>query len=432
MIVKPSHHSKQKGSALIFVMLAVSALSYPLSSSLKQAWFEEKMISNTESSLQARAYAENGLKTALSTLLASLNNGQTLESLFTSNDGILVKDLAGDGSGYSVSLSDNDNNDPISRQEQSVLLTATGYYGNASRVLESIVLVQSTKSSNALNTALLINGSLTLSGNSDITGSCGALHTNGRLTVSGSTYVNVSVSSSSGINNPEKLDSPSIDESASTIEVPEISPENYRSLADYILTSNGDVYDQVGNLLASTEHGDTWNGWQKTGENQGIASWQLSGNDTLDKVTLYIEGSANVSGNPSKTYKDGWQVSLITERNLSIQGNIRFTPNDSKGSYGGMNHLFMVAGGDLQISGNVTHVGSEGLYLAHEQIELTGSSTLKGLVVAENAITSSNNPDLTSGNNISGNTYLSNELGCNDAFESTTYALSVRSLVETQ
>lgn len=390
------------------------------------------MFANSKSTLLALSNAENGLKKAKIVLLSVLNSGTNLSSLYSSNNGVFLTSFDAAGNGYSVSILDNDYGDPISSSEQSVVLKATGTSDKVSRVLESIIVISTTKSnSDFANAALLVNGPLELSGNSDITGSCGAIQVNGELSVFGSTYVNLSVSASGGIINPEKLDSPSIDGSAEPVSVPKVSPENYRYLADYILSSNGKVYDASGGEISDTAS-NKWNGWQKTGENNGITQWKLSGNTTLSSVTLYVEGEVEVSGSPGKGSSDGWKVSLIAERSIHIQGNPQFTPNDSSTSFAGMKNLLFVAGGDLKISGNATHLGDEGFYLAHEQIEFSGNSTIKGLVVAENATTASNHQDHASVNTISGNSDFNNDTGCSDSSDSTQtmISLSTRSQVE--
>jgi hypothetical protein len=423
--------TKQQGSALIFILLGVSALSVPLSTSLKQAWFEEKMIQNSENNLQAETLANNGLKNALASLSASLNNGSTLETLLSENNGLLTKQTDSSGNGAEVYLLDDDNGETLADNQRSLLIRATGIYNDSLRNIEALLLVETTTTLNP-NAALLANGDLELTGDSNITGSCGTIQANGHLNVQGSTYVTLSVNATDGISNPEKLDSPSINANGHSMAVPEITPESYKSLADYILSSDGKVTDKNGNLVADTSKGQSWNGWKMTKGIQGNTSWQLSGNDTLNGVTLYVEGDASVIGDPSLTYTDGWQVSIIAEHNISLQGNSTMIPNDTEGQYAGMSNLFMVAGGDLQISGNVTHLGNEALYLAHEQIELSGSSSLKGTIVAENAVHNIG-LDISTTNKLTGNTALTNSNDCSnsDTDSTTTVNLQLRAQIET-
>lgn len=428
------YFNNQKGNALVFALLGILAISTPLALSLKHAAFEEKMSSNTEQSTRALANAESGLKHALTTLSSTLNGGKSLDTLLTNQSSLLSNVSFYDGY-YSVTLLDNQNGETPKNNTHSIILQATGTYQNATRNLEMIVNVQESQTNNntSLTEAVLVNGDIDLGGSSEITGNCGNLHANGFITVGGSADVSGSISAVKGIDDKTHLISPNIDGNAAFKTVPEVIPSDYKGIADYILDSQGDVYDNQGNLLASTSNGKAWNGWSKTAESNGIANWSLIGNKTIDSATLYIEGDVDILGTPSVFFKDGWKVSIIAERSIKVTSNPTYQPNDSAGSFAGHNIMFL-SGGDIEILGNATHTNEEGVYAAHEQVSLTGSSTLMGFIIAENDTTSNTHTNYASTTNFTGNTTIQSDSNCasnsNNQTVTTNYTFSIRSLIE--
>lgn len=219
--------------------------------------------------------------------------------------------------------------------------------------------------------AIIIGGDLMISGNPSINGSFGSVHANGDLDISGNPTIAYNATASDTYSSSG---SPEIGGTAGggfpLINIPEINPEDYEDLADYLLKRNGRVYEGDGTYRGRPEE---FRGWKWGGD-----KWDFSGNTRYDGI-YYIEGDAIVSGNPGES-GPRWNVSIFAEGSIEISGNPRMQ--------GILSDILFVAGGDLKINGNPDQA-YEGYMLAHEQLMLSGNPILNGAIIAEDAVDNS-------------------------------------------
>lgn len=425
MLQKNPHD--QRGSSLLFVLVALIAMSAVTTAAMQNSLFDEKMMSNYEQGIRALITAESGLHYGFAQLQIALQNNPDVNNQLTISNSQLLNHISFNKGHYTVSVLDNNDgdNDPFTDSDNTILLRSVGTVGTATRSVEAVIWY--TNPAAALS--VLVNGFLQISGNPNIDGQCGGIHANGSIEVAGDTTVAQDVSATQGIQGENKITAGgSVNGNADAVGVPPINPADYRQYADYILASDGKVYDKNNNVVANTNSAP-WHGWEKTGTNHGIASWQMPDDNTINQVTLYVEGDVDISGNPYQN-SGTWEISIIAERSIRLQGNPTLTPNATGVSYSGYSNLLMLAGGDIQISGNPLQSGVggntlEGFIAAGEQIDISGVPVLQGAVIAENKQTDANHLDLVSFNKISGDLNITA-----NACGGSSTVLVMRSLVE--
>lgn len=381
----------QRGSSLIFAIVALLIIAGITATVFKNNIFEKRMASNYEQNIRSLVIAESGIYAGLQQLQSVVTNQTELDDWFANNSGAVLNNVSFGSGNYSVTVSNNNDN-------KTITMRSVGTYRHSTRTIDAIIILKN----NGAAAALLVNGDLEISGSSDIAGACGAIQVNGLLKKTGSD-INVSggVFATDGIEGENRITAQPIDANAPVVPIPAVVPSDYLALADYILANNGKVYDSNGSEVADTNN-SLWNGWEKTGENNGISSWKMSKSTTISNVTLYIEGDVNITASPGSTASP-WKISIIAERSIQIHGSPTFTPNNTTATYKDKSNLFLLAGGDIDIKGNVTQVDVEGFIAAHEQLEVSGNAQLLGLVVAENVPTDSGHEDYVSANKITGN-----------------------------
>jgi hypothetical protein len=218
--------------------------------------------------------------------------------------------------------------------------------------------------------AILVDGSILFNGTPDVLGLKGSAHANGDVTLTGNPVFSVSVSATGTIDEGTAPVPPDgFQEGVPPIPLPDVNPLTYKSLANYIMQSNGQIYD-VGTATTITPPGSGWNGWKYSAANN---EWSFSGNDVPPVGTYYIEGNAKLSGaggSPPRT------MSIIAEKSISTTGNIKLT-NVLPGT-------LLIAGGDIQLGGTAGAVYT-GLVAANEQIKTLGTFDHVGVLLAKNA-----------------------------------------------
>ena len=116
------------------------------------------------------------------------------------------------------------------------------------------------------------------------------------------------------------------------------------------------MQDANGNQLFDGSGGDKYN----AGGCNGSKGWEYSsgppvewkiGDDCGGDGKFYVEGNITISGNPGHA-NDPWQVSLMAEGNINISGNPQFTNYKDANDSAGVQNIFMLAGTDIEWSGN--------------------------------------------------------------------------------
>lgn len=431
MTVRPEQTASERGIALIVVLLLMAVLSGLATGFAITGQTEVQMGTNEVYFAGARAAAEAGLNRALVEILADTStnwlsgadgvvDAGNPSSAVNADNGSLAF-LLGNGPyyvdsanrySYEIQILDDDNdllyetpltnaqrtamgeslNSPYVNQNDRVILRAIGYGPNGTvvrigRIIDTVDSLSTTTTTATVlsNPAFLVNGNLTISGNPGFTGTHGSVHANSNLTISG----NPSFSKDATATNTFSVSgNPSIGGQSGggrpVINVPNIQASDYISLADYKLSSSGSVQTLVGGVWTNC----STSACQTTGWSYSSNTWTISGN-SAGSGTFYIEGDAQVSGNPngggSGKTATNLALSIIATGSIRISGNPKFTPENDQ-------RIQFVTDKDLTISGNVDLDDTtmvEGQVMVREQIKLSGNPEFQGRVIVQNVTSTS-------------------------------------------
>ena len=398
-----------RGLILPLALMAFVVLGALAAAILSIGGSEAQIASNHLRAVQAGFLAEAGLEHAFNTLY---NSTQTPPNLVTNASADLQNvvsnsSLGGAGS-YTVQYQ--------SAGDYTVRVVSTGTSAiGGSQAIRRAVMSTFFRS----NDAILTGGSMTIGGSTDVLatgGTCGNVHANQNLTLNGSHVIINGTATASGTYTAPA--NPTVGAGSGggtpTEKVPHIDPADFLTAAKaklpaghlYQMTVNntgqGEVRDGSGALLQTLNSGDTSTcGWKYTAGTP-LATWKLN-SGTPCNGTFYFQGTVEVASSPGDD-SNPWKTTLIATGDVKITGNptigadAAYTVHDS---------LF-IAGRDVKIQGTPSN-GYNGLIAAHEQFDLSGTGTINGLIIGENA------PDtpgsLVSGNTVSGNITLTYNCG---------------------
>jgi len=181
----------------------------------------------------------------------------------------------------------------------------------------------------------------------------------------------------------------------SAIPIPLLDPVDYEPYADYVLDSNGDVYDATGTFVSSSP----WNGWTYTSP-----LWQKGGPIAVD-ASLYIEGNVEIAGNAGSPGTP-WYITIVATGYIKVSGSLTIANKKNPADPVDIRNLFFVAGTDIKYNGNATQI-IDGMIYAVDQTEISGNPIINGAVLAYNA--TSVEPLVTS-NTVTGSVILN--YGC--------------------
>lgn len=421
----------ERGSALVGVLLLLMLMS-ALAAALGVSGQTETLISrNQQSGAQAQAAAEAGLNHAveLATTYIFEWKANGLDSAEQAVDYLLIgPDLASGTTGndadngsleardpgideaeaipigtqltiagginakyeaYIMNDPPDEAGGPYDDTNATLIVRATGY-GPDNTVVELEAVIGPIELP-----ALVTNGDLDMSGNVTIQGTEGDVHSNGSLTISGNSADvsgDASASDTLTCNDPCDQVEGTASGGAAPLPLPPVRASDYRSYADYVLTSAGLMTQLDGTPIVNcsgsgnpcrTTYGLTFN--------SGSVTWSFVNSAVLG--TYYVEGSANIAGPGSASTPA--QVSIIAEGSIDVGGNTFLTPDSPE--------LLFVTDVDLDISGGgaAGEVDAQGQILVHEQLDISGSPAISGQLLVENAANTPGSPvDI---NSISGN-----------------------------
>ena len=398
----------ERGVALVICLLLITLLFVLGATILNISTTESTMASGRDNVMTSFYLADAGIEHARRSLqgkdLSEVLDGTT--TVFeTSNSANLA------GGSYTIQVTNNilANGFPLDTvaadpsasatvdSDSIVVLTSTGLFENATQVAEAIV---GSEQSN-MGEAIATGGNLQISGNPTVNGSAGSVHSNDDMDVSGNPTISQDLTASGDY---DASGSPTVGGveggGQPTVTIPAVNPADYRDLADYVLKSNGKVYESDGTTVVfDTSGGDAWpsndGGWKISGDKWDWVGDEVGGD--ADSV-FYIEGNVVIGSNPGESGSD-WQVTLIVEGYIEISGNPEMQANTDD--------LQIVAGTDVKINGDMA---ASGIIAAHEQIGISGNFQLTGYMIAEDAATNddmveydyiSGNPDITYNGNLS-------------------------------
>ena len=372
---------------------------------------EAQIASNHLRAIQAQFLAEAGLEHAFNTLYNSTQTPPNLVTNASANLQNIVSNSSLGGAGsYAVQYQ--------AAGDYTVRVVSTGASAiGGSQAIRRAIMSTFFRS----NDAILTNGDLTVGGSTDVLatgGTCGNVHANGSLTFNGShAQINGNATASGAYSNTAGATVGSGSGGGKPIEtVPHIDPADFLNTAKaklpaghlYQMTqitvngvNKGEVRDGSGTLIETLNSGDTSTcGWKYTAGTP-LATWKLN-SGTPCNGTFYFQGTVEVASSPGNP--DPWKTTLIATGDVKLTGN----PTISADADYTVHDSLFIAGRDVKIQGTPSN-GYNGLIAAHEQFDFSGTGTIVGLIIGENA------PDtpgsLVSANTVTGNITLTYNCG---------------------
>lgn len=247
----------------------------------------------------------------------------------------------------------------------------------------------------AAQCAIITNTTATFNGQINITGAGNCVHSNadvsftnspnsqvGQVNAGGS--VSGNVAAAGGTANP----------GSPTIAIPEINPSQYRQYADYVMGSDGKVYNRFGSVVQDTTCGSAckWFGWYRDSTSPLLwKKYETGCCPSLSPQGMYfIEGNVEIA-NAIGSAGSPWVVSIFATGSIRSTGASTFenyrSPDPAVPQ--GVKDVFMMAGGDIYIRGNFSASLVPGTILSNEEVDVGGASNFQGNVIARN----SNHPD---------------------------------------
>jgi hypothetical protein len=255
---------------------------------------------------------------------------------------------------------------------RSVGTSATG----ATATVERIYLAQDLP-------AVLVNGNVLVTGSPSVMGAAGGLHGNGTLEIAGNacaqqyfsagssvTVTGNSVGGGAGCTGAGLTTLPD----SPPLNAPAINPDTYKNQADYWLNSNGTCYSVLlgVNVLCGIL------GWSY---NAGSSTW--SDGPWVAAGTYWVDGNADMDGNHGSALL-AWPLTILAKGHVSVSGSPRTQPDLFVAGLGVNNvGLSIVAGTDIRLVGNTLQL-VDSVYFAGHQIDVTGSPSITGQIIALN------------------------------------------------
>lgn len=275
--------------------------------------------------------------------------------------------------GYHCVIRDNDDGDgdPMRDSDNRLLLYVTAALPDGTH-RQVLVLVEYLPSNYTPDHAILVDGSIRFNGNPAIGGALGSAHANGDITIVGSGTTFTVSANATGVVEEGTASTPpqGFNEGVATVAIPEIVPSQHRTLADYLLQSDGNVRIVATGAVVSASGRGGWNNWSYNHANH---EWRYSGSSTACPAgTYYVEGNAQITGGSAVL-----TITVIAEGSISTTGNSHLRPYVS-------GTLFL-AGGDVRLGGTAGTT-YQGLIAAQEQLGTGGTFDHQGVLLARNAV----------------------------------------------
>lgn len=291
------------------------------------------------------------------------------------------------GGTYWVSLCDNHvqelasatpDLDPNSDFDKTVLIRSVGIMANGSRAaVESLLGAQTLP-------AIIVNGNLEVKGNPTVTGPAGSIHSNGTLLVSGNPCTHQyyssagTVATSGSVQGGVTCTAAGVDSRpySPPLNIAILNPSDYIASATYHLRpgpgTQGWIHASNGMHIATAP----WNGWSYNAN--PAQTWSFNG--PIPPGTYYVEGNVSVSGNPAAAGGLPLPLTFFVEGSFMATGNPSLTP---AATIPGLGPVMVIAGTDIDLGATVSNTYT-GLFYAQDQIDIAGTPTINGQLVAAN------------------------------------------------
>ncbi len=380
-----------RGSILISLLL-VMCLTVLTFSSMIVGSVEWSLANNSLNQAQALALAESGVEHAM---LAITQADADLDSLLagtdgnrdTGDDGLIIGAAAvsvgSRGGSYTAVIVDNDDgdNDTSTDSDGRYHLLATGEFKGVRQTVR-VVLEVGAGGAWTPPYGILANNDVTIDAGVQLIGPLSSVFSNEDVEVNnyrldGGVWSadDVDIRSSDPEIQGSVLDGEQIDDyelahgEHPPTGIRRVDPTECAPYADYTLSSDGTIHRSDGTLEFDASGGDPWGHWRYVGG----GDWLLDGPTSIDAGAFFVEGSVKVAGSGG-TAGAPIELSLFTEGSVEFAGDFYLSAR-----YGG---LLAVTGGDVAVNGVSEYRGS---LVVHEQLRMQGTSTLRGVVVVEDA-----------------------------------------------
>ena len=373
----------QTGVILVTTLLLLILLTGVGLTSLAAFGVNRSQSQNLLSTKQAFQLADAGIQYAQK----YLNQHQSLWSTYASaTPQTLIPSTTLTGLGtFTVSVQDGGNG--------SLQVTSTGTASNNSQaVIAGLVVIGPYVPEDAVT----VDQDLSISGSATIAGSNGGVHTNTNLTISGSPSISTNATAYLSYTVTGAPQVAGVAAGNQTIAaIPLIQANSFYASRDYLLSWDGNVYDQAG--IAQPLSGGKWNCWSF---NSTTMTWTLSCAPTVNR-TLYFQTDVSISVNVGTT-QSPWITTIIAEGSIDLtaQSLVARAPTPADGALfksGTQNFLF-ISDKDIHI-GSLSGGNLTGIVVAFEQVSIEGNPTMYGHVVAQDGATLSS---LVTANSLSG------------------------------
>jgi type II secretory pathway pseudopilin PulG len=373
----------ESGFALVVTLLLLMVLSLLVAVGAQWASQDIKRTSNYKKSREAFYIAETGIHRAVNFFNydavgdspGASNNGFDDELVGTTWPAAFASTSFAGGT-YTVSIDDNNDNDSNANDDvdHTVIITSAGTKDGQTTSIEAIVNRPTFTPASAITT----KGNLTGGGAFTVQGACGSIHTNSGFNQSGVSGTVTQGTTASGACSGATCTA----SGAAEQPIPIVNPADYKSYAKYVLKSDGTILDQsTGDTYSKS--GSNWT-HTTTGDGNALFGditrpgglWKMNGTDLADGM-YYVEGDINVLNTPSP-----FQVTILADGYIDFGGSADVV-NYQGGPSPDIDQLFLVAGTDLEFSGNPSNQ-IDGLLYAGEQMSISGTVDINGFIVAAN------------------------------------------------
>jgi len=304
-----------------------------------------------------------------------------------------------------VAPSPNTNNDPNTDVDKVIYMRSVGFGPRGSRSAVELTLGA------AAMPAVVVEGNLEVKGNPTVTGPAGSIHANGSLLLSGNPCTHVYYASVNGTTESGNVQG-GTGCTAADVDARPYSPRiNIPKLDAYTVALQAqaagvlvrtligkDAVAPDGTTPCTTNGGCAYTGLPAGPAGSGIAStlsataipagWSYSNNPSktwrtqggTQAGTYFVIGNASVTANTGGVSGGAVALSVLATGSISANGNPDVVPHATVPFIG---PILMIAGYDLDL-GATFDAWYEGLFYARHQLDIKGSPTLNGQVIALN------------------------------------------------
>jgi hypothetical protein len=297
------------------------------------------------------------------------------------------------------------NNDPNTDTDKTIYMRSVGFGPRGSRAAVELTLGA------AAMPAVVVEGNLEVKGNPTVTGPAGSIHANGTLELSGNPCTHVYYASVGGTTESGNVQGGTGCTAADVdsrpfsprMNIPKLDPFSVARQAQAagvavttLIGKNAIAPDGTTPCTANT--GCAYTGLPAGPAGSGIAStmtpmgtipagWDFQTNGKTWRSqgptaagTYFIVGNADITANTGGIGGGNVALSILAMGSISANGNPDVVPHATVPFIG---PILMIAGYDLDL-GATFDASYEGLFYARHQLDIKGSPTLNGQVIALN------------------------------------------------